>query len=455
MRGILVGAVAALAAQSIAPIAWGDLPSAIRQRLERSGLDGARFPAWVAESRARHAARVLEGDEDHMVFYALQSRRITEAPPIEPALSARALVASLDAETRARFLADPDTLPVDRIPHDARARLQALLRAALEAPPGARRQTNAVERPADDRRLGYFREMLRADPSDGRVARAYARAMRFLAEQARAAAGRDAAGAIAALYRTRGLSTDTSVAAGYLVHEGLATLRALEPTRRIRRVVIVGPGLDLAPRTGFQEAIPPQSVQPFAVADALLALGLSDPASLRITCLDINPRVVDAITRTHAGPVLLTLSSGLDASARVTLSDEFRRYVETLGAAIGAENGRGNGGARRISVTPAASRTIEARTLDIVLDRAPLAADLVVVTNVLAYFDDRELTLALANIAALLASGGVLVHNEARPEVGEITAALGLPLAQARTATIATAAGAPPYYDSVFVHRKD
>ena len=88
------------------------------------------------------------------------------------------------------------------------------------------------------------------------------------------------------------------------------------------------------------------------------------------------------------------------------------------------------------------------------LDRLTLDADLVVVTNVLPYFDDRELTLALTNIHAMLAPAGVLIHNEARPEVGEITSALGLPLTQARTAMLATASDAPPLYDSVFVHKK-
>ena len=80
--------------------------------------------------------------------------------------------------------------------------------------------------------------------------------------------------AVAALYRTRGLSTDTAVEAGYVVYNGLGIVQALDPERRIRRVLIVGPGLDLAPRTGLLEAGPPESYQPWAVIDALLALGL-------------------------------------------------------------------------------------------------------------------------------------------------------------------------------------
>ena len=81
-----------------------------------------------------------------------------------------------------------------------------------------------------------------------------------------------------AQYQTRGLSTDTSVDAGYAVYLSLAALRRLEPDRRIHRVLIVGPGMDLAPRTGFVESHAPQSYQPFAVIDALIATGLSQRA---------------------------------------------------------------------------------------------------------------------------------------------------------------------------------
>jgi hypothetical protein len=450
---LVSGLAAGLTAQSIAPVSWSDLPPAIQQRLERSGLDGPRFLAWTADLRARHSARMREGDEDHLVFYALQSTRITSAPPIEPAVSARMLVATLDSDTRARFLADPSTLAPRRIPRDAHSRLRAMVR--------------AVEKRSDDARLGYFRTLLMPkEPSprslgawraaaDRRVERGYARAMRFLAEQDVEARGERAAEGVAALYRTRGLSTDSSVEAGFLVREGLATLKAIEPGRRIARVAIVGPGYDLAPRTGYHDLTPPQSLQPFAVMDALVALGLSDLASLKVTCLDINPRVVAALTTATRLGALLMVASGVTSAPNVTPTEEFQRYVETLGAAVTVEPPMaGVPPYRRVPVAPRGVAALDPHLADIVLDRLPLDADLVVITNVLPYFDDRELALALANIHAMLASGGVLIHNEARPAVGEITAALGLPLVQARTAMIATVRDAPPVYDSVFIHRK-
>ena len=41
-----------------------------------------------------------------------------------------------------------------------------------------------------------------------------------------------------------------------------------------------------------------------------------------------------------------------------------------------------------------------------------------IATNILPYFDDQQLALAASNIAAMLAPGGVFLHNEARPILG-------------------------------------
>jgi hypothetical protein len=84
-----------------------------------------------------------------------------------------------------------------------------------------------------------------------------------------------------------------------------------------------------------------------------------------------------------------------------------------------------------------------------------LPFDLVIATNILPYFDDAQLVLAASNIAAMLAPGGVFLHNEPRPLLGTVTAALNVPFEQSRHAVIANVRGAPaPLFDSVFLHRK-
>jgi hypothetical protein len=55
----------------------------------------------------------------------------------------------------------------------------------------------------------------------------------------------------------------------------------------------------------------------------------------------------------------------------------------------------------------------------------------------------------------MLARGGVFLHNEPRPVMGDVTAAVGLPFEQSRQAIIATVRGAAaPLGDSVWLHRK-
>jgi len=261
-------------------ITWADT-APLHSRLEAQGITSATFTSYVQRVHQANMRRVREGDLDHLIFYALQSIHFTSLPAIEPALSAKALVDGLDASEREAFLSTSQA-PLSRIPASVRSRVAALLR--------------AVDASDRDPRLVYFRGLVKATfpirrARDAALMREYLRVMRFVYEKEfiaqRAARGPEA---VAELYRARGLSTDTAVEAGYLVYLGLGVVKSLEPHRHVRRVLIVGPGLDLAPRTGLIEVGPPESYQPWAVIDALLALGLSRADDLEVVAADINPR---------------------------------------------------------------------------------------------------------------------------------------------------------------------
>ena len=73
--------------------------------------------------------------------------------------------------------------------------------------------------------------------------------------------------------------------------------------------------MDLAPRTGFVESDEPQCYQPFAVMDALLTTGLAQRDTLRVTGADINPRVVEWLTRTRGASPALSLVARHPGSA--------------------------------------------------------------------------------------------------------------------------------------------
>ena len=433
-------------------ITWEDA-SPLRAPLEKQGITQAAFASYVERTHRDNVRRVREGDLDHLIFYILQSTRFAKAPPIEPALSAKALVEGLAEPERAAFLrnsagaAAPISPPV-------LARISAFVQ--------------GLESPARDRRLAYFHNLVHTTfPERGQresaLVREYLRVMRFV-YQKEFVARQTGANAVAELYRTRGLSTDTAVEAGYVVYNGLGIVRSLDPARRMRRVLIVGPGLDLAPRTGLLEAGPPESYQPWAVIDALLSLGLSRADDLEVVGADINPRVIERLNASRAEPPVLTLVSGIRESDTVSLSAEYRDYFTRWGGAIGevfpAKRDLGTVApghlVKTVRVGTKAAGAVRAVPLDIVTEHLDAPGfDLIIATNILPYFDDVQLMLAMSNIAAMLAPGGVFLHNEAREALGEITTAVGLPYEQSRHVVIASVRGNPaPLGDSVWLHRK-
>ena len=414
-------------------VTWEDV-TPVHPRLEAAGVSASTLPAFLDRVHTTNVQRVREGDLDHLIFYLLQSTKFP-GPPIEPALSAKAFVDS------------------GRIPESVRTRASALLR--------------AVENPGADARLRYFHDLVQASFPDAQqrqdgVLREYARAMRFLYEKEFVAQRSDRpADAIADLYHARGLSTDTEVEAGYLVFQGLGVVRAIAPAGTVRRVLIIGPGLDLAPRTGFIESAAPESYQPWAVIDALVSLGVSRLETLDVVAADINPRVVTHLRQSTQTPPVLMLVSGIANTSTVTLTDEYREYFSTLGRAISDDPAGSTTTAqghlkKTVRVRSEAARRLHAEAIDIVTERlSGERFDLIIATNILPYFDDTQLALALTNIAAMLAPGGVFLHNEVRPLLRDITATLSLPAEQSRHAVIATVRGAPaPLFDSVWLHKK-
>ena len=65
--------------------AWVDLPPPARYLASELGLSEDKFPAIIDTIRTRNAARLREGEIDHLIFYMLQSRDFTSEAPIEPA----------------------------------------------------------------------------------------------------------------------------------------------------------------------------------------------------------------------------------------------------------------------------------------------------------------------------------------------------------------------------------
>lgn len=450
LTAVVSGGMYAQGATELRPLTWSDIPSGVRPLLAEHGFDEQSASTRLSAIRRSNQERVREGDRDHLVHYVLQSPTFTTLRPIEPAISARMLVEGLSDSEHTAFLKGVSVS--DRvIPPAARARIEAFI-AAVTDPSGVARMESV--RPLLDSLPATTREALQRTLNDE-----YLRAMRFLYEKEFVAARSGTAVAdTSRLYQTRGLSTEASVEAGYAVYLALATLRTLEPTRTIRRVLIVGPGLDVAPPTGFSAAVAVQSYQPFAVMDALVAIGLASIETLSVRAVDINPRVVAWLNDIRGARLRLRMTTAIVEAGGVHFTDDFRRYFNALGNAVGEtgppESPAVGRLAKTLDMASGVTQGIVADPLDVVVDRLPERFDLVVATNVFPYLSDEELVLAVTNIASMLAPAGVLIHNEPRPVAARTALALGLAPIHAGSTLIASVDGAStPLHDAIWMHR--
>ncbi|MPZ19191.1 MAG: hypothetical protein GEV06_14955 [Luteitalea sp.] len=441
---------------------WSDLPTAVQRHLAAQGIETSDFSSTLERIEKETVNRLRDGDWEALVYYALQARSFTSLPAIEPALSAK-----MHHEQRA-------------VPADAQARLDALadvLREKRGLPSFSHRQevkTRAVP-VSPDERLEYFRDLVAGDPRVSVrglapvLAAEYERVMRFLYDKEFAAARekRDVAtDAGASLYQQRGYSTDTGVEAGYAVRQALGVIQSLNPSARLRRVLVVGPGLTLASRTGLVDEIPPQSYQPYGVLDDLLSLDLATVSEVTIDCVDINPRVVSHIERlrtTQQAPALELLSAVPDQSS-APLTPEYRTYFGRWGRAIGSPVRASTPPLKRlpahlhrsIRLSPDARARVHAARGNIITDRLEGPPyELVIATNLLTYFDEVELLLGLANVAGIVAPGGHFVHNETRETLIEVADQIGLPIVHTRTVVFTQpTSSAEPLYDRIWIHQR-
>jgi hypothetical protein len=232
------------------------------------------------------------------------------------------------------------------------------------------------------------------------------------------------------LYRARGLSSDTSIRPDFAVDQALEAMasRGLLEARSVRRVGIIGPGLDFTDKAEGHDFYPQQTTQPFSAIDSLLRLGLATPDDVRLTTLDLSPRVnlhLQAARRRAADgdAYVVVLPRDRDDGWQPDLSAFWRVF----GSRIGSETGDvqpppGGVDVRAVRIRPAVVSSIDVHDVNVVLERLVPPADeerfdLIIATNVLVYYDVFEQSLALANIASMLRPGGFLLSNNVLVEL--------------------------------------
>jgi len=386
---------------------------AVRQEVLPPDLRGktaaqleAAWPSWVARRDAEIRARVEQGDEDSLVNLLLFGTTFTQQPrPTTRVLAA--LAVDPDAALRALSPRIDDFV-------------------AATASPGANERMQFARQVAAHKGI---------DPgtSEGRTA-----ARRFLEERTRVVG----AGSVVqssrlldpdaelrdtlTVFRDRGLSSDTSIFIDHGIDLALTDIKAkgLFAAGAVRRVAIVGPGLDFTDKLEGYDFYPPQTIQPFALVDSLVRLGLAVPGAIQVTSFDLSARVIQHIdsARERAGSgqsYVLVLPRNTDRPWTAGLVKYWQRIGDRVGVEARAPAppaGVGHVQVRSVRVRPSVVLSTFARDLNIVLQRPdPLSAgdqfDLVLATNILLYYDVFEQSLAAANIAGMLRPGGLFLSN--------------------------------------------
>ena len=231
------------------------------------------------------------------------------------------------------------------------------------------------------------------------------------------------------LYRSRGLSYDTSLLPNLAIQESLKVIRArgLLAPGSVRRAAVIGPGLDVIDKVAGFDFYPQQTLQCFALADTLFRLGLARPGQLQLTTFDVSPRVNDHLRRArrraqlgHGYVVQLPRHSQVPWKAAAT--DYWRSFGEKIGAPvppIRAPAVAGNVETRAVEIRPLVVSMITPIDMDIVTQRLDLPPqerfDLLIATNVFVYYGLFEQLLAVANTQSILRPGGFLLSNNSVP----------------------------------------
>ena len=266
------------------------------------------------------------------------------------------------------------------------------------------------------------------------------------------------------MFQDRGISTDSSLWPNFLIDQHLKHMveKGLLKQGSVRRVAIVGPGLDFVNKNAGTDFYPPQTIQPFAVMDSLAKYGLADLASIELYTFDISSRV-----NVHIAEARKKAATGIAYTVQLpwrvsdqwsdALNREFANYWNSLGKQVGrpvtaatVPSEASDIRVRAVEVRPQLVERLVPVDMNVVFQRAGLPADqqfdIIIGTDIFVYYGDVEQSLARANIATMLKPGGYLLSDDKLPN----TVPSGLAEDLATSITISD--GKPP--ESLFSYKR-
>ncbi len=235
------------------------------------------------------------------------------------------------------------------------------------------------------------------------------------------------------LLRGRGVSLDTSIFPNFSMEQALRDLknRGVLHGGQVARVAVIGPGLDFSDKNEeiSYDYYPQQTLQPFALYDSLVRLGLAKANGVSVSIFDISSRVIDHIRRARERARMNTAYI-LQLPRRIAdpWPADLTAYWRSLGDRVGTQvapipppSALQGLETRAARIRPDVVLRCQPLDLNIVLERLNLAEsdrfDLMVATNIFIYYDAFERSLALENAGAMLKRGGLLLTNDRLPEV--------------------------------------
>ncbi len=366
--------------------------------------DSAAWDRWIRDQDAQVRARIDRGVEDSISNLVLYGTSYTSFPRME---------SSESAVTEAGKVSDP-----------ARARVHVALGAA-----------------APNERVRIVRDFLarKGIAKDGVQKFLTENLERFAIEQRDYQKKLDEAGnsgdpgqvmfTRGTLYQTRGLSADTSLLPNYALEDSLRALvsKGVLAAGKIRRIAVIGPGLDFTDKRDGYDFYPLQTIQPFAVMEAVLRQKLGKAEEVEVVTFDLNPGVNAHVAKLardaragRAYTVQLPRDTAADwAPAAVAYWQHFGEILGTPAKPLPVPQALGGVTLRAVAIAPRFASRITPLDLNIVAQQMYIEEgqgfDLVVATNILVYYDRFQQALAMASIARMMNSGGIFLANNALP----------------------------------------
>lgn len=401
--------------------------------------DSAAWDHWIREQDAQVRARIDRGVEDSISNLILYGTSYTNLPRMESA--------------------EGSVTEAGEISVGARARVRALSVALGAASPNERvrivRDFLARKGIARDGIQRFLKENLER----------FALEQRDYQKKLEEAGNSGDAGQVmftrGTLYQTRGLSADTSLLPNYALEDSLRVLasKGVLAPGKIRRIAVIGPGLDFTDKRDGYDFYPLQTIQPFAVLEAVLRLKLGKAEEMEVVTLDLNPGVNAHVAKlakaARAGrPYALQLPRDTSADwapAAVAYWEHFGEILGTPAKPLPVPQALGGVTLRAVAIAPRYASRLTPVDLNVVTQRMEREEgqgfDLVIATNILVYYDRFQQGLAMASVAGMMNPGGIFLANNALPaQHAESLEFLGL-----RTVVYATNGS---YGDDVVVYRR-